>query len=110
MSGIRGSGGILQLGLLKSIDLLSGTLMDFSLILLLTTLAMISPYPLFEKKIGINRSWILLSLLSFVGEILFLLSTVHSILIVVGLYGEVFLIAALFYAAMSVLPGTKNEL
>ena len=50
-------------------------IIPFSLIFLLSTLAVIGPYPLFEKKIGAKNPWQVFTLMSFVGVALFFFST-----------------------------------
>jgi len=144
--------GSLQLGIFNNSDVLAETLVVAVLMLLVITLAVISPFPPFEKKIRIDPPWSLFPLLSFAGAyLLFLASTgesmeggplpwfspllplngwvlddtaaalhvqdivyapglqIHTILLAAGLYMEVFIIAGLFYALLSVLPKAKNE-
>jgi drug/metabolite transporter (DMT)-like permease len=145
-------GGILQFNVIGDGNSMAGTLVMFSLLLLLTSLAVISPYLWFGKKIGIARPWWIFSLLSFIGVALLFWSTlgesrqggplpqftlllpltgwifdgsaailhiqeivfssslpVHTILLAIGFYLEVFIIAGLFYALLSLLPPADNE-
>lgn len=69
--------GILYLSgsLFKGTGLVENILLPFSLIFLLSSLAVIGPYPIFEKKIGAKNPWILFPLMSFVGVALFFFST-----------------------------------
>lgn len=69
--------GILYLsrGLFKGPGLVENILLPFSLIFLLSSLAVIGPYPLFEKKIGAKNPWQVFTLMSFVGVALFFFST-----------------------------------
>ena len=50
-------------------------IIPFSLIFLLSSLAVIGPYPLFEKKIGAKNPWQVFTLMSFVGVALFFFLT-----------------------------------
>jgi drug/metabolite transporter (DMT)-like permease len=141
-------GGILQLNVIGHGNSMAGILVMFSLMLLLTSLAVISPYLWFAGKTGIVRPWLIFSLLSFIGVAMLFWSTlgesreggplpqftlllpltgwfldgsaailhiqeivyssslpvVHTLLLAVGLYLEVFIIAGLFYAVLSLLP------
>jgi hypothetical protein len=144
--------GLIQLNVISHGNSMIGTLLIFSLMLLLTTLAVISSYLLFGKKAGIDRPWATFSLLSFISVFLLFWSTmgesreggplpmfflllpltgwiidgaaavlhiqdivyspalpVHTLLQVLGLYLEVFIIAGLFYALMSLSPKPDNE-
>jgi len=69
--------GILYLssGLFKGSGLVENILLPFSLIFLLSSLAVIGPYPLFERKIGAKNPWQIFALMSFVGMALFFFST-----------------------------------
>jgi hypothetical protein len=69
------TGAILQFNLIGRDNVLVGTLVMFSLMLLLTTLAVITPYVWFGKKTGIVRPWLTFSLLSFIGAALVFYST-----------------------------------
>jgi len=143
--------GILQLNVIGHGNSMVGTLVMFSLMLLLTSLAVISPYLWFGKKIGIVRPWLIFTLLSFIGVALLFWSTlgesreggplpqftlllpltgwildgfaailhiqeivysaalpVHTLLLAGGLYLEVFIIAGLFYALLTMLPPADN--
>jgi len=145
-------GGILQFKVFSEPNSMAGTLVWFSLMLLLTSLAVITPYFWLGDKTGIDRPWLIFSLLSFMGVFLMFLSTmgesreggplpqfflllpltgwfldgsaailniqdlvysallpVHTLLLATGLYLEVFIIAALFYALLGVLPRGKDE-
>jgi hypothetical protein len=145
-------GGILQFKVLGKGNSMAGTLLMFSLMLLLTSLAVITPYFWFGNRTGIDRPLLIFSLLSFIGIFLMFWTTlgesreggplprfflllpltgwffdllayllnigdivysaalpVHTLLVAAGLYGEVFIIAAVFYALLSVLPRAKNE-
>jgi|WetSurMetagenome_2_1015567.scaffolds.fasta_scaffold331678_2 hypothetical protein len=145
-------GGILQFHVFKEPNSVAGTITYFSLFLLLTSLAVITPYFWFGNKTGIDRPWLIFTLLSFIGVFLMFLSTmgesreggplnqfflllpltggildvsanflnvqdivyspalpVHTLLLAAGLYLEVFVIAAMFYTLLSVLPRAKNE-
>lgn len=66
---------ILSRGLFKGPGLVENILLPFSLIFLLSTLAVIGPYPLFEKKIDTKNPWQVFTLMSFVGVALFFFST-----------------------------------
>jgi hypothetical protein len=66
---------ILSSGLFKGPGLVENILLPFSLIFLLSTLAVIGPYPLFERKIGAKNPWQVFTLMSFVGVALFFFST-----------------------------------
>ena len=145
-------GGILQFKVLGKGNSMAGTLLIFSLMLLLTSLAVITPYFWFGHKTGIDRPLLVFSLLSFIGVFLMFWTTlgesreggplnqfflllpltgwifdllashltigdivyssalpVHTLLLAVGLYLEVFVIAVIFYALLSALPRAKNE-
>ncbi len=150
---LLGMGGILQSNLIGHVNSMGGTLVMFSLMLLLTSLAVISPYLWFGEKTGIVRPWLIFSLLSFISVVLLFWSTmgesreggplprftlllpltgwfldgsaailhiqetvyssslpvVHTLLLAVGLYLEVFIIAALFYAVLSMLSPGDTE-
>jgi hypothetical protein len=62
-------------GHLGGAGLLENIIIPFSLIFLLSTLAVIGPYPLFEEKIGAKNPWQVFTLMSFVGVALFFFST-----------------------------------
>lgn len=66
---------ILSSGLFKGQGIVENILLPFSLVFLLSTLAVIGPYPLFEKKIRAKNPWHVFALMSFVGVALFFLST-----------------------------------
>jgi drug/metabolite transporter (DMT)-like permease len=68
-------GGILQFHVFSEPNSMAGTLALFSLMLLLTSLAVITPYFWFGDKTGIDRPWLIFSLLSFIGVVLMFLST-----------------------------------
>ncbi|MFA5237195.1 MAG: hypothetical protein WC362_05005 [Methanoregula sp.] len=51
----------------------------FALILLLSTCAVIGPYPVFEKRIRIKNSWIVLCFAAFIGSALFIITTLGEI-------------------------------
>lgn len=68
-------GGILRFGVFGKDSVLAGTLVSFSLMLLLTTLAVITPYLWFGKRTGITRPWLVFSLLSFIGVALMFFTT-----------------------------------
>jgi len=68
-------GGIIQVDVIGPGNSLVGTLVIFSLMLLLTTLAVITPYFWFGKKTGIAKPNLVFSLLSFVGVALMFMST-----------------------------------
>ena len=145
-------GGILQFSVFGKDSVLAGTLAYFSLMLLLTTLAVITPYFWLGKRTGICRPWLVFSLLSFIGVALMFFTTmgeareggplpqffqmlpltgwifdglaailniqgivysatlpVHTLLLAVGLYLEIFIIAGLFYVLPGVLSPAKNE-
>jgi len=67
--------GIFSSGLAGGQGLVENIIIPFSLIFLLSTLAVIGPYPLFEKKIGAKNPWQVFTLMSFVGVALFFFST-----------------------------------
>jgi len=67
--------GIFSSGLVGGQGLVENILLPFSLIFLLSSLAVIGPYPLFEKKIGAKNLWQVFTLMSFVGVALFFFST-----------------------------------
>jgi hypothetical protein len=69
------SGGILLSNLIEKENVLAGTLVMFSLILLLTTLAVITPYLWLGKKTGIARPWLSFTCLSFFAVALLFYST-----------------------------------
>jgi hypothetical protein len=145
-------GGILQFKVLGKGNPMAGTLLIFSLLLLLTSLAVITPYFWLGNKTGIGRPWLIFTLLSFIGVFLMFWTTLgesreggplsrfylllpltgwifdlsasllnigdimyspalplHTLLLAAGLYLEVFVIAVMFYALLSVLPMAKNE-
>jgi len=140
-----------QPGVINTGDVLAGSLVMATIMLLVISLAVISPFPPFEKRIAID-SGAVFPLLSLAGAYLLFLASlgesleggplpwfspllpltgwildgaaavfhvqdivyapglpIHTILLAVGLYLEVFIIAALFYALLSVLPRAKNE-
>jgi hypothetical protein len=144
--------GILMFRIFPEPSSMAGTLVSFALMLLLTSLAVITPFFWIGNRTGIDRPWFIFSLLSFIGVGLMFLSTmgesreggplpqfflllpltgwildgfaailhvqeivyapglqIHTLLLAVGLYLEVFIIAGLFYALLSVLPKAKNE-
>jgi len=144
--------GILQAGIFGGGDTLAVTLVLATLMLLVMVLAVISPFPYFEKKIRVDPPWAVFPLISFVGAYLLFLTTmgeskeggplnefslllpftgwildgaasllhlgdvvyssalqVHTILLIIGYYLEVFIFAGLFYLVMSVVPKAKNE-
>jgi hypothetical protein len=68
-------GGTLQFKVIDKANVLVGTLVMFSFMLLLITLAVITPYLWFGKKTGIVRPWLTFSLLSFIGAALMFYST-----------------------------------
>jgi len=145
-------GGILQFNVFGKDSVLVGTLVYFSLLLLLTTLAVITPYFWFGKRTGIGRPWLVFSLMSFIGVALMFFTTmgesreggplpqfflilpltgwifdglaailniqeivysgtlpVHTLLLAVGLYLEMFIIAGLYYVLLCGLPQAINE-
>jgi hypothetical protein len=67
--------GIFSSGLIGGQGLVKNLIIPFSLIFLLSSLAVIGPYPLFEKKIGAKNPWQVFTLMSFVGVALFFFST-----------------------------------
>lgn len=144
--------GIFRFRVIGNDSVLAGTLVYFSLLLLLTSLAVITPYLWFGKRTGINRPWLVFSLLSFISVGLMFFTTmgesreggplpqffqmlpltgwifdglanllhiqdiaysatltVHTLLLAIGLYLEVFIIAGLFYILPGVLSPAKNE-
>jgi len=144
--------GIFESGIFPEPGSMAGTLVSFALMLLLTSLAVITPFFWIGNRTGIERPWLIFTLLSFVGVVLMFISTmgesleggplprfflllpltgwildgfaailqvqdivyspatlVHTFLLAVGLYLEVFIIAALFYVLLSGLPVAKNE-
>lgn len=68
-------GALIQLDAFGSGASMAGTFVMFSLLLLLTSLAVITPYCWFGKKTGIDRPWLVFSLLSFVGVAMMFWST-----------------------------------
>jgi len=66
---------VLSSGLFKGSGLVENIILPFSLIFLLSSLAVIGPYPLFEKKIGAKNPWQIFALMSFMGMALFFFST-----------------------------------
>jgi hypothetical protein len=145
-------GGILRFRVIDEGNVLAGTLVMFSLMLLLTSLAVITPYLWFGKKTGINRPWLIFSLLSFFGVALLFYSTmgesrkggalpqfspvlsltgwildglaalfhvqeivyspgypVHTLLLALGLYLQVFIIAAAYFGVLSLHSPAGNE-
>ncbi|MFA4848733.1 MAG: hypothetical protein WC626_03320 [Methanoregula sp.] len=145
--------GSLQFRVINNSDVLLETLEMAILMLLVITLAVISPFPPFEKKIRIDPPIAIFPLLSLVGVYLLFLASLgesleggplswfspllpltgwildgaaaslhiqdivyapglqmHTILLATGLYLEVFIIAGLFYALLSVLPRAKDEI
>ncbi|MCK9579660.1 MAG: hypothetical protein M0Q92_04325 [Methanoregula sp.] len=72
-------GGTLQFKVIDKANVLVGTLVMFSFMLLLITLAVITPYLWFGKKTEITRPWLAFSLLTFIGAALMFYSTMgHS--------------------------------
>ena len=144
--------GIIQFKVFSEPNSMAGTLVWFFLMLLLTSLAVITPYFWLGNKTRIEYLWLIFSLLSFIGVILMFVTTmgesreggplpqffpllpltggiidtsasffhvenivystafpVHTLLLAAGLYVEVFIIAAIFYVLLTVLPRAKNE-
>jgi hypothetical protein len=136
--------GILRFRVIDKGNVLAGTLVMFSLMLFLTSLAVITPYLWFGKKTGIDRPWLIFSILSFFGVALLFYSTlgesreggplppfspvlpltgwildglaalfhdqeivyspgypVHTLLLALGLYLQVFIIAAAYFGLLS---------
>ena len=135
--------GIIQFKVFSEPNSMAGTLVWFFLMLLLTSLAVITPYFWFGDETRIEYLWLIFSLLSFIGVVLMFLTTmgesreggplpqffmllpltggiidasasffhvedivysaalpVHTLLLAAGLYIEVFVIAAMFYALL----------
>ena len=67
--------GLTQLNVITHGNSLVGTLLVFSLMLLLTTLAVITAYIWFGKRTGIDRPWATFTLLTFIGVFLMFWST-----------------------------------
>ena len=67
--------GLSQLNVITHGNSLVGTLLVFSLMLFLTSLAVITPYLWFGKKTRIDRPWATFTLLSFIGVFLMFWST-----------------------------------
>jgi hypothetical protein len=131
---------------------IAGTLVMFTLMLLLVSLAVITPYFWIGSRTGIERPWLVFSLLSFIGVFLMFMSTmgeareggplpqfllllpltgwiidtltailhlgdivyspalpVHTVLLAAGLWLEVFIIAAMFYALLGGLSTEKSK-
>ena len=70
---------LIYTGILSSNNLYNNELLLFALILLLSTCAVIGPYPMFEKRIRIKNSWIVLSSAAFIGSALFIMTTLGEI-------------------------------
>gem|GEM_PF-1839916 len=145
-------GGILQFHVFLSPNSMAGTLLWFFLFLLLTVLAVITPYFHFGEKGAAGRPWLVFSLLSFIGCFLIFWTTlgesreggplplftpllpltgwildlsasllnigdivysadlpVHTTLLAAGLYLEVFIMAALFYALTKKIAAEKRR-
>lgn len=68
-------GGILRSDVIGKDNVLAGTLVIFSLMLMLTSLAVITPYFWIGKKTGIDKPWLTFTLLSFIGAALMFMST-----------------------------------
>jgi hypothetical protein len=58
---------IRKAALISDDNVLAGTVITFSFLLLLVDLAVIAPYPYFAKKIGFENPWQVFTLLAFVG-------------------------------------------
>ncbi len=67
--------GLITSGFLGRGSSMAGTVIMFSLMLLLTTLAVVTPYLWFGNKTGITRPWGIFSLLSFLGVFMMFWST-----------------------------------
>jgi hypothetical protein len=67
--------GIPESGIFPEPSSIAGTLVSFALMLLLTSLAVITPFFWIGNRTGIERPWLIFSLLSFVGVVLMFLST-----------------------------------
>jgi len=70
---------LIYTGILSGNNLYNNELLLFALILLLSTFAVVGPYPVFEKKIQIKNSWIVLSSAAFIGSALFIMTTLGEI-------------------------------
>ena len=68
-------GGILQFHVFAEHNSMTGTLVWFFLFLMLTSLAVITPYFWFGEKTGIDRPWLIFTLLSFIGLFLMFWTT-----------------------------------
>ncbi|WP_292370509.1 hypothetical protein [Methanoregula sp. UBA64] len=66
-------------GVFSRSDTYGNDLVLFTLCLLISTFAVISPYPAFEKRIRIKNSWIVLCSAAFIGATLFLMTTLGEI-------------------------------
>jgi hypothetical protein len=71
--------GLIYTGILSGDGPNVNTLVLFTLYLLLSTCAVIGPYPVFEKRIRIKNSWTVLCFTAFVGAVLYFLTTMGEI-------------------------------
>ena len=143
--------GILQAGIFNNTDPLVTTLLLATIMLLVMTLAVISPFPYFEKKIRIDPLMIVFPLISLVGVYLLFLASMgeskqggplssfslllpitgwlfdgaatllhggdvvysspllHTVILAIGYYFEVFILAGVFYLVMSLMPEAGNR-
>ena len=71
--------GFLYTGIISSDNAYENDLILVTLIFLISTFAVIGPYPFFEKKIRIQNPWKLFPFAAFVGTALFLIATMGEI-------------------------------
>jgi len=71
--------GFLYTGIISSDNAYENNLILFALIFLISTFAVIGPYPFFEKKIRIQNPWKLFPFAAFIGTALFLIATMGEI-------------------------------
>lgn len=70
---------LIYTGILSRIEPNANALVLFTLNLLLSTFAVIGPYPVFEKRIRIKNSWMVLCFAAFVSAALFFIATMGEI-------------------------------
>lgn len=70
---------LIYTGILSRIEPNANALVLFTLYLLLSTFAVLGSYPVFEKRIRIKNSWIVLCFAAFVGATLFFIATMGEI-------------------------------
>jgi hypothetical protein len=70
---------LIYTGILYGNNLHNNELILFTLNLLISTFAVVGPYQVFEKRIRVKKSWIVLCSAAFIGSTLYIMTTVGEI-------------------------------